>query len=417
MKELTVAASCSLGRTAYAHDVRLTYKDNVTYNLSKDNEILIDEIKGKDIDDYIDMIMQPSIDEYNANKKPCRQIKTSYTEWHRLNENKGEMIYEMVMQYGEHDDLGIKYYQGQDKENMRREFIDIYSKWLKDWQTEHPNLKVLWAVIHFDEEQGTPHLHVAVCPISHDFKRGPKSQISMSKALESDGIKRTDNKKDGYQLQRAFEKFREKQERDLLQIGYKIKEHKHGIKHEEPTVYAEHMKELDERTEKVKNMEQFSNDVKAIEEQEKEITYGKSKKDMVVKTIPPKWGKEQMVVITQTDFNTLTAVTEVEMIKRRSEAREKKFEKLYQDTLTKLEKGSDEALRAENETLKKEVQQKEFKIRELGIEIRKKNQTINNLKFTIKELIKLIEQEAGHLLNKAMDLIKEFKERENEREH
>lgn len=408
MKELTVAASCSLGRPAYAHDVRLTYKDNVTYDLSKDNEILIDEIKGKDIDDYIDMIMKPSIDEYNVGKKPCRQIKTSYTEWHRLNENKGEMIYEMVMQYGEHDDLGIKYYQGNDKENMRREFINVYSKWLKDWQTEHPNLKVLWAVIHFDEEQGTPHLHVAVCPISHDFKRGPKSQISMSKALESDGILRTDKKSDGYQLERAFNEFRKIQEKDLLQIGYKIKEHQHGVKHQEVEEYKQNKQQ--------EQAELFDKAIHDIEEQERMITHGTSKKDMVQKTIPAKWGKEQMVVISQTDFNSLTGFTEVDLIKREVQNTKKKIEKEHQAVLKKMEQGANQTIKEENAQLKETIRQQEFKIRELGIEIEKKNQTINNLKFTIKELVKLIKQEANHLLQKALGIVQEFKERENDRE-
>lgn len=448
---MELANGFSLGRVAYWHDVDKKQRaklNNIDPRLTKFNVVLVDNIKGRTIEQFTNDEFQPIIEDYNKNKKNCRQIKGTYTEWHRndkvMTQNTKpeniEFSYEAVLCYGNHEDYWKEFFEKGTSKQRRREMyeeaVKTYKEMVKEFAKRYPHLHITHAVIHADEPNGSIHCHLGFQPRATEYQRGLRMRVSLSRALEQDGFEHVQKvsqaKEMGFQMERLFKDFRHNVMNPMIrEMGFDIKEEVHGEKHIENGKYQEIMtkaeatkKEAEQKLEqaeqtlkKAKEVEAFAEDIKDIEEQEKEITYGKSKKDMVVKTIPPKWGKEQMVVITQTDFNTLTAVTEVEMIKRRSEAREKKFEKLYQDTLTKLEKGSDEALRAENETLKKEVQQKEFKIRELGIEIRKKNQTINNLKFTIKELIKLIEQEAGHLLNKAMDLIKEFKERENEREH
>ena len=61
-----IAASFSTGKEAYAHDIRKSIKGNVDKDRIQDNITLIDELQGKSIDSYIDSMMQPTIDEYNA---------------------------------------------------------------------------------------------------------------------------------------------------------------------------------------------------------------------------------------------------------------------------------------------------------------------------------------------------------------
>ena len=236
-----IAASNSMGRPAYFHDMRLSFTNNITRELSRDNVVLVDELKGRSVDEYLDELLQPAIDEYNAKQKRSdRKINSSYTEWHRQDKRKGELVYELVMQYGDRDTIGQAYYHAEDpasKQAMREEIEKVYRKWLKDWQEQHPGMKVLWAAIHFDEENGTPHIHLAVAPIAHDFKRGPAVQISMTKCLENDGFPRA-GAKEGFQLMRAFTKFRETQEQDLIELGYEIKEPTRG-KHDEPEIFRE----------------------------------------------------------------------------------------------------------------------------------------------------------------------------------
>lgn len=236
-----IAASNSLGRAAYFHDMRLSFTNNITRELSRDNVVLVDELKGRSVDEYLDELLQPAIDEYNSKqKRKDRMINSSYTEWHRQDKRKGELVYELVMQYGDRDTIGQAYYHAEDpasKQAMREEIEKVYRKWLKDWQEQHPGMKVLWCAIHFDEENGTPHMHMAVSPIAHDFKRGPATQVSMTKCLDNDGFPRA-GAKEGYQLMRAFTKFRETQEADLIELGYEIKPPTRG-KHDEPEIFRE----------------------------------------------------------------------------------------------------------------------------------------------------------------------------------
>lgn len=49
--------------------------------------------------------------------------------------------------------------------------------------------KVLMVVLHDDEPCGTPHLHVAVCPIAEGYSRGMRRRIGLAKALEQGGYK------------------------------------------------------------------------------------------------------------------------------------------------------------------------------------------------------------------------------------
>ncbi len=240
---MKVSASCSMGKEAYLHDVRLTHSDNVTTELTKDNVVLIDELqnvsardeKGKRltiqqrIERYINEKLDPFIQQYNEKqKRKDRRIKEEhYTDWHKNQGNKKpEFVYEFVMQYGEHNDLGKQYYEAESEEQrkaIKDEFVSVYTKWLKDWQKSHPQMKILWASLHFDEVNGTPHCHFAVVPFGV-FKTGVAIQVSMSKCLENEGYERSKDKKDGFQLARVFRDFREIQEQDLIRLGYEIKE-------------------------------------------------------------------------------------------------------------------------------------------------------------------------------------------------
>lgn len=288
MNKECVGCSATVGKAAYDHDVRNSIAKNVNRELIGTNVVLVDEIgkykerwieqnkakpegerkavpsTSKLIYGYIDEKMQPYMDEWNKGKKPCRRFKGTYTEWHKEqrktssgNNKKGDLIYEMVLQFGEGETIGKKYYDAvealkTDRNNpillaeykkYRKEFIKVYTKWTHD--IEKMGLKVLWATIHFDEGKrivdgqeinGTPHLHLCVCPITDperiSFQRGPAAQVSMFKTLEAAGIHRKEKRAELtggkdinlYQLGRFFAKFREIQERDVEELGYTIKE-------------------------------------------------------------------------------------------------------------------------------------------------------------------------------------------------
>lgn len=176
---------------------------SVEPTLTKDNVILIDEIGAKTEEEYINEYMQPFIDEYNnKQKRKDRKINENYVDYWRKSEQhnksgcKSQMMYEFVLQVGNHKSIGQHYYETEDmewKERLRGNLIKYYQEALKQFQEAYPHLKVVSAVIHFDEPLGTPHMHIDVIGLGTEYKRGLSTQISIGRALEQDGVKRIEN--------------------------------------------------------------------------------------------------------------------------------------------------------------------------------------------------------------------------------
>lgn len=239
---MEIGVSFSLGHTAYSHDVRKTHTANVDTSLSGDNVVLVDRLQGRTVEAYTNEWMQPYIDAYNAKQKRSdRKINEPYSSYfYKISPKKrGELAYEFVMQYGEHETLGEKFYEGMSKEEMKKEFTEVYKEELKHFQKTHPHLEVLWATIHFDEPEGTPHLHIAVQPIGEGYKQGLEKQISIGKALALDGYERIKDrsqaKDSGFQMQRMFRKVREHLKENVFERGYDLKEEAHGNAHKTKT--------------------------------------------------------------------------------------------------------------------------------------------------------------------------------------
>ena len=258
---MKVAASMSVGRLAPKHSLDIdgirAISPNVTPSLIKDDVVIIDRLKRPDgshmtIEEYTNQHFQPYIDQYNAKqRRKDRQIQTGYCEWHRsngtLSQGKGELAYEAVFQYGSHDDLGGEYYSPdttpERKAQLRAEYEGVYRQWVTDLERDFPHMTLVFAVAHFSETEGTPHLHVCMQPQA-DCTRGLAKQVSIGRALAQDGIERLDSREEaqqagGYQLARFYQKFHhEYQNPSLQRLGYEIKAEQPGLKHMEKDGYA-----------------------------------------------------------------------------------------------------------------------------------------------------------------------------------
>ena len=265
---MKVAASMSVGRLAPKHSLDIdgirAISPNVTPELIKDDVVIIDRLRRPDgshmtIEEYTDQTFQPYIDQYNSKqRRKDRQIQTGYCEWHRsngtLSQGKGELAYEAVLQYGSHDDLGGEYYSPdtalERKAQLRAEYERVYRQWVVDLERDFPHMTLVFAVAHFCETEGTPHLHVCMQPQA-DCSRGLAKQVSIGRALAQDGIERLDSREEakqagGYQLARFYQRFHhEYQNPSLQRLGYEIKAEQHGLKHMEKDGYAVVMERAD----------------------------------------------------------------------------------------------------------------------------------------------------------------------------
>lgn len=271
---MKIAASMSVGRLAPKHSLDIdgirTISPNVTPSLIKDDVVIIDRLRRPNgsymtIEEYTDQTFQPYIDQYNAKqRRKDRQIQTGYCEWHRgngtLSQGKGELAYEAVLQYGSHEDLGGEYYSPdttqERKAQLRAEFEGVYRQWVADLERDFPHMTIVFAVAHFSEVEGTPHLHVCLQPQA-DCTRGLAKQVSIGRALAQDGIERLDSREEaqqagGYQLARFYQKFHhEYQNPSLQRLGYEIKAEQHGLKHMEKDGYAVVMEQATQEADKI----------------------------------------------------------------------------------------------------------------------------------------------------------------------
>lgn len=246
---MKIGASFSVGRVAYSHDMRISNTSNVDLSLSQDNITLVDVLRGRSIEEYTNEKMQPVIDAYNEKQKRSdRKINTDYCTYFNSQKNHGQLVYEAVLQFGEHETLGGEYYSPttpiRRKEELKRQFLKVYHQTLSDMRRDFPHMEIVYAVIHFDEPLGTPHMHVAFQPIGENYKQGLSKQVSVGNALSCDGIERLKSRAEaqelgGYQLSRFYKTIRHKYLNRILteDYGYEIKEEQHGIKHDEPDIF------------------------------------------------------------------------------------------------------------------------------------------------------------------------------------
>ena len=363
---MEIGAGFSLGRVAYNHDMRIgVLPSNIDKSRIKDDFVFIDNLKGKTIEQFIDDGMQKWIDEYNIGKKPCRQIKTTYTEWHKAQKmyqqgGKVELAYEAVLSYGSRDNIGKLYQNEETREKIYNESKELFAKWIDDIKRDYPNLRIIYAVAHYSES--TPHLHICFTPISTGYSRGLQTRISLSRSLENCGIEKITDTKEaieqgGFQLSRFFKKFRhEVMNRDLEQRGYIIKQEEHGKEHIDSKIYGEIASALE-------NAKELTESLKQAEELSLAPTYNPA----TVKRIQHKesiMGKtEELIAMPQETYEALKASADAQKLASETLQRIRKQEKAIDKFLDKIQATSrEERLTRENETLRARIREQELLI-------------------------------------------------------
>lgn len=436
MKE--IAVGFSTGRIAPKHDFRIgEIPQNITRGRIKDNVILVDNLQGRTIEEFTNDEMQIYIDEYNAKQKRAdRKIQTSYTEWHKnnglftQNAKSSEDIkfaYEAVWCYGNHEDLWHEYFNPETpeerKEALYKEAVLYYYKMLCEFQERYPHIRVLYSVVHADEENGSIHCHTCY-QFRADYSRGLACQVCVSKALEQDGIekikKRGDAEEEGYQLSRLYKEFRQQvMNPELIRLGYEIKEEVHGREHISSDIYSEKMAEVSRREERVKNAEVLVDSLKAIEECEKAHIPNAS---LQVKTIPEKkmLGKviepEQKIMPTEV-WESQKAFGDMQKEIKRAEEIKKKQDILLKQAIERTLTEEDKRILKENEQLKEQNQQQEYQIRRLEQEHEKTDKELKKLVYILERVVEFI-KEYGlyYAFEKFIDTVKrEFKGTERSR--
>lgn len=65
----------------------------------------------------------------------------------------------------------------------------IMQKFVEDWSRRNPNLELIGAYYHADED-GEPHVHLDYVPVAHGYTRGMETQTGLVKALGEQGFEK-----------------------------------------------------------------------------------------------------------------------------------------------------------------------------------------------------------------------------------
>lgn len=431
-RNIKIGASFSSGALARVHTLRIgRVPENVTKELIKDNVVLIDNLHGRTIEQFTNDEMQPHIDAYNKKQKQkCRRIKEPYTEWHK---NNGQLMqhvkdkddvkfaYETVICYGNHEDMWHEYFNPdtsmERKQEMHGEAVKYYKEAVDEFMEKYPHLKVLYAVIHADEANGSIHCHLCFQPQA-EYDKGLARKVCIGRALSQDGIERLDERKDadleGYQLTRLYKEFRHQVlNRKLEELGYEIMEETHGKKHLATDDYKEKMQEINRRKQELQKQEMFVEEL----EQAQEIELRPSYDPKQVKTVEVKetiFSKPvEMVQMPVEVFDSLRVAIDSKELNRKTEEKIKRQKEIIEKTMESVRTGSDIELIKENNRLKEEIQQKEYANRSLQIELKKQMQKVFKLESILDTIKNFIRMQG--LENKLVQWMRRFQEPEMER--
>lgn len=194
-------------------------------DLTKFSETLIDN----DVKEFYKKFFEQSLNEYNEKikKKHPERVKTfdEFYQGIKNNQNKKnatKLVYEAIIQLG-----------NAEKSPSFEDCYQIYVDYVSKFEKRNPNLKIIGAYLHADEE-GAFHLHLDYVPVA-ECKRGMKIQNNLTQALLAQSFK-SEKINDTAQMKW------EKSEREYLtslckEIDIEIVNSKGGKKHEETKLF------------------------------------------------------------------------------------------------------------------------------------------------------------------------------------
>lgn len=197
---MALSMSVSAGAHNARHNTDLAYRANLR-NVDADLSVGNISIRDVPIAEAYETVFGDSLRAYNAKQKskghPERcigdylsKIEKAYSDDSARvkSGNKGRVnvpkpCYEYVLQIGNRDTFGSELDNGKAEEIFRETADSIRSK------TEGA-IEWFQITVHFDEKDGTPHMHMAGIPYATGCKRGLSTQVSMGGALKALGLER-----------------------------------------------------------------------------------------------------------------------------------------------------------------------------------------------------------------------------------
>lgn len=180
----SVSISIVKGKGSLKHNNREFITNNVDEKKITNNIIY----KKESLYSAYENCFAAAIDQYNLKqKRNDRKINgvEGYIEKIRNSKNGEKLFYENIVQVGNMQDSRVGTKQGEIAK-------EILNKYMINFERRNPNLYVLNAVLHLDEQ--TPHLHIDYIPIANGYVKGLNIRNSLDRAFKQQGIDGKANK-------------------------------------------------------------------------------------------------------------------------------------------------------------------------------------------------------------------------------
>lgn len=139
------------------------------------HETLIHE----DVESAYKRLFDDALSEYNQKqKKPSRRIASYYE--HIKGSKEHHAVYEAIIGFYGKDEYGKEATSAID----RTECTKLLKQYLEQFQAQNPQLSVIGAYIHADEEGKYPHMHLDFIPVANGNKNGLSKKVSLKSALQ-----------------------------------------------------------------------------------------------------------------------------------------------------------------------------------------------------------------------------------------
>lgn len=131
------------------------------------------------VEDAYKRLFDDALAEYNEKqKKPCRRIASYYE--HIKGSKEHHAVYEAIVGVYGKDEYGKEAINAIE----RKECTRMLKEYLKQFQAQNPQLIVIGAYIHADEEGKYPHMHLDFIPVAQGNKNGLSKKVSLKGALQ-----------------------------------------------------------------------------------------------------------------------------------------------------------------------------------------------------------------------------------------
>lgn len=171
---ITFHLGTTLSQSHNIRDPKITAKEpHIDPNGS--HETLIHE----SVESAYKRLFDDALAEYNEKqKKPCRRIADYYE--HIKGSKEHHAVYEAIIGVYGKDEYGKEAINAIERTACTR----MLKEYLKQFQAQNPQLHVIGAYIHADEEGKYPHMHLDFIPVANGNKNGLSKKVSLKSALQ-----------------------------------------------------------------------------------------------------------------------------------------------------------------------------------------------------------------------------------------